>query len=308
MIPIYVLLYSTIGDKAAANLIVRDQSKTARGLGPNSSCLPNQPYVCSRMDTAMVEESRGSLLKVSVVTACFNSADTIRETIESLLKQTHQNFEHIIVDGRSSDETLRIIAEYQARYDGRLTVISERDTGLYDAMNKGVMLAKGDVIGLLNSDDVYFDDSVLSQITAHFADDIDGIFGNLIFCDKETMSKPLRVMKGKGDFRLGWVPPHPTLYVRKPVYEKHGSYRTDLRIASDLDFMVKILTDQSLKLYFIDNFLVKMRIGGESTNGMRGYIKSLEESHLVLKQNGIKHPVIFNVCRMFRLMGQKVSV
>ncbi len=247
-------------------------------------------------------------MKVSIVTACYNSADTIKDTIESLLVQTYQDFEHIVVDGQSTDETLKIVARYQERYAGRLVVISEKDTGLYDAMNKGIKLASGNVIGLLNSDDMYYDNSVLAQIAANSINESDGVFGNLVFCDNQTMSRPLRVMAGIGSFEFGWLPPHPTLYVKKSVYDKHGPYRTDLKIASDLDFMIKVLTDETLKMHFIDSFLVKMRLGGASTDGASGYAKSLRESHQVLKHNGIKHPFFFNGCRMFRILLQKMKV
>ena len=155
-------------------------------------------------------------MKISIITVTYNSSKTLRDTLESVLKQTYKNYEHIIVDGLSKDNTIEIVKEYENKYDGKLKYISEKDTGLYDAMNKGIKMATGDVIGILNSDDIYANEDVLKKIADTFdKEQCDGTYANLIFMDEETMSKPQRVWKSpKGKLENGWHPAHPTLYLK----------------------------------------------------------------------------------------------
>ena len=165
-------------------------------------------------------------MKISIITATFNSAKTLSQTLESVLKQTYHDYEHIIVDGLSKDNTMEIVKQYEAKYNGKLKYISEKDTGIYDAMNKGIKMATGDVIGILNSDDIYANEKVLQTIADKFEKtNCDGTYANLIFMDEETMSKPKRIWKSPyGKLENGWHPAHPTLYLKKEVYDMFLNY------------------------------------------------------------------------------------
>ena len=249
-------------------------------------------------------------MKISIITATYNSAKTVRDTIESILKQTHTDFEHIIVDGLSKDNTLEIVKSYEKEYNGRLKIISEKDSGLYDAMNKGVKLATGDIIGILNSDDVYADETVLERINKTFEDtNCDASYGNLIYMDEETMQKPVRFWKEKpnGKLEKGWQIAHSTLYLKKEAYQKLGGYNLKYRIAADYDFVIRLMLDKDLKKEYIDYYLVHMRSGGTSTDGFKGYKKSLNDSYNVLKDNKLKHPRIINLRRIIKTIFNMVK-
>ena len=248
-------------------------------------------------------------MKISIITATYNSASTIKDTIESILGQTYTDFEHIIVDGLSKDNTLEIVKSYEDKYNGRLKIISEKDSGLYDAMNKGVKNAAGDVIGILNSDDVYADETVLEKIAEKFKEtNCDATYGNLIYMD-ETMQKPVRFWKEKpnGELEKGWQIAHPTLYLTKAAYQKVGGYNLKYRIAADYDFVIRLMLDKDLKKEYIDYYLVHMRTGGTSTDGFKGYKKSLKDSYNVLKDNGLKHPKIINFRRVVKTIFNMVK-
>lgn len=246
------------------------------------------------------------LVKISVITVCFNSEKTIDDTIKSVLSQTHKDYEHIIVDGCSKDGTLLIVENYKQVYGNKLKVISENDNGLYDAMNKGLALATGDIIGILNSDDVFAHDKVLEKISSTFENEgCDGTYSDLEFKDFETMSIKKRVFRAnRGSIYTGWHPPHPTLYLKKSVYEKIGNFDLKFRIAADFDFMIRLLKDKTIKLSYIKESLIFMRLGGVSTYGLKGYYKSLKEAHNSLKKNKIKFRVVASFCRIVRFVLQ----
>lgn len=247
-------------------------------------------------------------MKISIITATYNSEKTIEDTIKSILKQTYTNYEHIIVDGLSTDNTIEIVKKYEDKYKGKLHYISEKDTGIYDAMNKGIKLATGNIIGILNSDDMYANEKVLEKIVNKFEEtNCSGTYGNLIFMDEETMSKPQRIWKSKkGNMNLGWHPAHPTLYLKKEVYNKIGLFDLQYRIVADYDFMLRVMKDNSIKLEYIDDYLVYMRVGGVSTNGIEGYKKNLKESHQVLVNNKMKNPYIINALRIVKTIKQMI--
>ena len=240
-------------------------------------------------------------MKISVITVCYNSEKTIAETFESVLLQTHKEIEYIVVDGKSKDGTVRIIREYEERLTQRGVTfrwISEADEGLFDAMNKGIGMATGDVIGVLNSDDILATAEAFSKIAAAFErDHCDAVYSDLYVMDAETMQKPNRVfIAGKKSYKLGWYPPHPTLYVRREIYEKYGAYKTGYRIAADYDFMVRIMKE-GITMTYIPEVLVHMRAGGVSTLSLKAYKKSFDEAVVVLKENGVRMPVGVNVLR-----------
>ena len=247
-------------------------------------------------------------MKVSIITATYNSEKTLKDTLESVLKQTYTDYEHIIVDGLSKDSTMKIVKEYESKYNGKLRYISEKDTGIYDAMNKGIKMATGDIVGLLNSDDMYADSSVLQKIVDKFKEtNCDGTYGNLIFMDEETMSIPQRIWKSaKGKIKNGWHPAHPTLYLKKEVYDKIGQFDLQYRIVADYDFMLRMMMDKDIKLEYIDEVLVHMRTGGASTDGLKGYIKNLKESHRALVNNKVKHPYLVDFKRIIKTLFQMV--
>ena len=189
--------------------------------------------------------------KISIITVCYNSESTIKETFESVLKQTYSNYQYIVVDGKSQDNTVNIIREYQEKFNAKgieFEYTSEKDNGLFDAMNKGVKKATGDIVGIINSDDVIHDDKTFEKIVKKFVDDkCDAVYSDLYLMD-ETMSKPNRIfIAGKKSYKIGWYPPHPTLYLKKEIYDKYGTYNPKYKIAADYDFMVRIMK-QNIKM------------------------------------------------------------
>jgi len=248
-------------------------------------------------------------LKISVITVSYNSEKTIRDTIESVLSQTYKNIEYIIVDGGSTDNTIKVIKDYETRFINaniEYKWISENDKGIYDALNKGIVMATGDVVGILNSDDFYFDTDVLSVIAESFKKhNFDCLYANLKYIDKET-GKVTRDWKSrsfeKGLFEKSWTPAHPTFYCRKSVYEKYGLYRTDFKIAADVELMYRYLEINDVKSYYLDKYLVSMRRGGISNNGLKSTIIITKEMIKAYRDNG-EHLNIFKYLlnKLFKL-------
>lgn len=248
-------------------------------------------------------------MKISIVTATYNSEKTIEETILSVLSQEYQNFEHIIIDGASKDHTMEIVKKYEPKYNGKLIYISEPDKGIYDAMNKGISISTGEIIGLLNSDDKYANNEVLGKIAQTIKEkECDGIHGNLLYMDEETMSKPQRKWITKStNIRRGNVTAHPTLYLKRKIYDKLGLYDLKYRVVSDYDFMVKLLTDKDIKLVHINEYLIHMRSGGTSSAGLKGYLYNLKESYQILKDNNIKFAVFVSMIRIIKTVWQMIT-
>ena len=246
-------------------------------------------------------------MKISLITVCYNSEKTVEDTLKSVLQQNYENYEYIVIDGKSKDHTIDIVKKYEQKFAGRLKFISEPDKGIYDAMNKGIKLAKGDIIGILNSDDVLTNSSVFDKIVTAFKNnDVDGVYSNLVFLD-ETLQMPVRnFIAHKQSKVLGWHPPHPNLYLKTEVYESVGYFDLNYKIAADYDFMLRMLKN-NFKLYYIDDYLVKMRSGGVSTNGLKGYFRNLKEADSVLRKNHISFPVISNITRIIKTIFQGFS-
>ncbi len=203
-------------------------------------------------------------MKVSIITVTYQSEKTLKDTLESVLKQTYSNYEHIIVDGKSKDATMQIVKQYEAKYEGKLKYISEKDNGIYDAMNKGIQMATGDIIGILNSDDIYAKETVLETIVNTFEQtNCDGTYANLIFMDAETMTKPQRIWKSPtGKLEDGWHPAHPTLYLKREVYDQIGLFNLQYKIVADYDFMIRMLKNKQIHLEYIDEDIIYMRARG----------------------------------------------
>ena len=229
-------------------------------------------------------------LKVSIITVCFNSDSTIRDTLDSVRSQSFANIEHIVVDGGSSDRTMDIVKEYRG---GLGSVVSEPDKGLYDAMNKGIGMASGDIIGILNSDDFYENDDVIEVVATAFLRDssLDMLFGDVVFVDPSNLETVTRFYRA-GHFRpwklrFGWMPPHPATFVTKAVYEKHGKYRLDMKISADFEMFVRWLSKAKLKYRWVDRVIVRMRTGGVSTGGLKSSLILNKEIVRACKENGL---------------------
>lgn len=213
-------------------------------------------------------------MKISIITVCYNSEATIGDTIASVLAQTHPDVEYILVDGASKDRTMAIVDGYRGSIH---TVISEPDKGIYDAMNKGIRAATGDLVGILNSDDFYENVDVLATVAAEFAahPTTDIMFGDVVFVHPDNLTK-VRRRYSAGHFapwklRFGWMPPHPGTFVRRDLYAR-GLYRTDFKIAADYEMFVRWLLVERASYRWIDKVMVRMRMGGASTAGIRSSV------------------------------------
>lgn len=228
-------------------------------------------------------------MKVSVVTAVFNRSGTIADAIASVQSQTHQNVEHVVQDGGSTDGTLEIV-ERMANESTRL--VSAHDNGIYDAINRGIERATGDIIGLMHSDDQFAHDRVLEKVAARFDDPaIDGVFGDL---DYVSVSDPDRIVRHwrSGEFRhaklkRGWMPPHPTLYLRREVFKRCGLYDTSFRIAADYDAMLRYFVHGRIAVAYIPEVLVKMRLGGESNRSLERILHKSREDYRAMRRNNV---------------------
>jgi glycosyltransferase involved in cell wall biosynthesis len=228
-------------------------------------------------------------MKISIITVVWNNKETIKDAIESVLNQTYKNIEYIIVDGASSDGTIEIIKEYGSKID---KFISEPDRGLYDAMNKGIKLATGDVVGILNSDDFYIDDKVVEEVVKVFeAKKIDSLFADLVYVHPHDVNKIVRHYDSShfspSKFAYGWMPAHPTFFVKREIYEKYGLFKTDYRIAADYELLVRFLYRYKIKYFYLNSVLIKMRTGGISTNGLQSNWVLNQEIIRACKENGL---------------------
>ena len=237
-------------------------------------------------------------MKVSIITITFNSAETIEDTIQSVLSQDYPNIEYILVDGASKDGTLEIIERYRNSIS---TVISERDNGIYDAMNKGVALATGDVIGILNSDDFYADSTVISDIVKTMQRAAsDACYADLVYVDRNDTNRIIRSWKSgdyrQGQFLRGWMPPHPTFFVKRSIYEMHGSYALNLRSAADYELMLRFIHKHAISLSYLPRVITKMRTGGQSNVSLKNRWRANREDRLAWKMNGLQ-PGFFTLLR-----------
>lgn len=228
-------------------------------------------------------------LKVSIITVCYNSAKTIRDTIESVAKQDYPDIEYIIVDGDSQDSTKSILRDCSKYIDKQ---ISEQDNGIYDAMNKGLELATGDVIGFLNSDDLYSDTNVISDLMKHLVSaGADAIFADLVLVEQDNLQKVVRRYDSSrfhvGRFRFGWMPAHPTFFIKRSFYERVGPFSLDYKIAGDFEMMVRLLYKESAQFVYFPKEVVKMRAGGISTLGWRQSLRINREIVRACRSNGI---------------------
>jgi len=228
-------------------------------------------------------------MKISIITVVYNNSVTIKDAIESVLSQTYKNIEYIVVDGASSDGTVNIVQSYGYKIT---KFISEEDDGLYDAMNKGLRLATGDVIGILNSDDFYINESVIERIVYEFEHkDIDSVYADLVFVKPNNLDKIVRYYDSSyftpQKFAYGWMPAHPTFFVKKDIYKKYGLFKTDYQIAADYELLTRFLAKHKIIYSYMKEPIIKMRIGGASTSGIKSNYILNKEIIRACKENGI---------------------
>ena len=218
-------------------------------------------------------------MKISIITVVYNNQLTIRDAIESILCQTYKDIEYIIVDGASTDGTIEVIESYGNKIT---TFISEPDKGLYDAMNKGIALATGEVVGILNSDDFYSDTFVIEKIMKIFStQDVQSVFADLVYVHPDNLDKVVRHYDSSyfhpSKFAYGWMPAHPTFFVKREMYQKYGFFKVDYKIAADYELLVRFLAKYEVSYMYLNEVIIKMRIGGISTSGLKSnYILNKE--------------------------------
>jgi glycosyltransferase involved in cell wall biosynthesis len=235
-------------------------------------------------------------MKISIITVVYNSSATIKDAIQSVLSQTYGNIEYIIVDGASTDGTVDIVRSYGNKI---AKFVSEPDKGIYDAMNKGIAMATGDVVGILNSDDFYANDRVIEQVMQVMSQPgTDCCYADLVYVDRENTDKVVRYWKSCDYrpflFERGWMPAHPTFFVRRCVYQKYGVFDLNVSIGTDHELLFRFLYKHRIKSVYIPQVLVKMRTGGFSNNSLKNVVRQNQAIIQTLKKNGVKvSPLLF---------------
>ena len=241
--------------------------------------------------------------KVSVVTTTYNDIENLKRILAEVKKQTYPNIEHIIVDGGSTDGTVDLLKELEEKEPGRISWMSEKDNGIYDAINKGICMATGDIVGCCF--DRYADEGVLMRMVEIMEKEgTDGVHGDLCYMDGDRIVRKWH--QGQGVIRSGWMPGHPTLYLKKEVYDRFGLYRTDYRISGDYEFMVRILYRKEVTLSYLPEILIYMSHGGTSTNSLGAYVESTMEGHRALVENHVPFAWVTDLCRVVRVLSQFV--
>jgi len=231
-------------------------------------------------------------MKLSIITVTYNSERTLRDTMESILSQTFQDFEYIIVDGSSKDATLDIIREYEPLFRGKMRYVSEPDKGIYDAMNKGFAMATGDVIGILNSDDFFTSDDVLQAVVDGFAGEyVDAVYADIHYVNTDDLTKCVRYYSSSvfrpWMMRFGMIPAHPSFYCRKVVYDQYGFFDTNYRIAADFEILLRLIFIHRIRTRYVRKDFVTMRLGGASTTGYGSWSLIMKEHLQIMKQHGV---------------------
>ncbi len=245
-------------------------------------------------------------MRISIITVTYNSAKYVEDCINSIIKQDYNNIEYIVIDGGSTDGTLDIIKKFSSHI---YKWISEEDGGMYDALNKGMQLATGDIIGILNSDDVLASPDVISEIVNCFEkNNVDSLYGDLVYVDPNNIQKILRFWKGlpykRRRFKYGWMPAHPTFYIRKELVEKFGGYESHYFTAADFEFMARYLYKFKISSFYLPKLIVKMRAGGASNESIYGRIRANRRDYLAMKKNKIPFPLIVSILKPLIKMPQ----
>jgi glycosyltransferase involved in cell wall biosynthesis len=237
-------------------------------------------------------------MKVSIITVSYNSAETIEDTIQSVLSQDYTEIEYIIVDGKSTDHTSEIVSKY---HDKISKFVSEKDKGIYDALNKGIALATGDIVGLLHADDLYANTNVISDVVKQFtSSNAAAIYADLNYVDRYNTTKVIRKWRSgnykDGMFMKGWMPPHPTFFVKKTCYDTYGTFNLKLRSSADYELMLRFIHVNKIKISYLQKMIVNMRAGGQSNVSLLNRLKGNKEDHLAWELNGLK-PGMFTLIR-----------
>lgn len=246
-------------------------------------------------------------MKISIVTVVYNNERTIKDAMLSILEQTYKNIEYVIIDGNSSDNTVNLINEYKDKL-GYFT--SEKDNGLYDAMNKGIKACTGDVIGILNSDDLYQDSNVIKVIMEHFNNDpeLDILYGDLVYVKSDDTDKVVRNWKSKNYydsfFENGNVPPHPALFVRGRVYKESGLFDLQYKLAADYELMLRMFKKHNFKSKYINRLIIKMRLGGATNQSFSNIVNQNKEILKAWKNNGLQAPLYLMPLRILKRLLQ----
>ena len=230
-------------------------------------------------------------MKVSIITATYNSAETINVCLSSVLNQSYNNIEYIIVDGGSSDSTISVI-EKEVERNANIIFKSEPDKGIYDALNKGVQRATGDIVGFVHSDDFLADSTIIGKIVDKFnSEKVDGVYGDLHYVAFDNTDKIIRNWVSepfnKKLLKKGWMPAHPTLFLKKQIYDTYGSFSLNYKIAADYDFILRIFKQERLTFFYLNETIIKMRVGGVSNNSLKNIIQKTKEDLMALKSNNI---------------------
>jgi glycosyltransferase involved in cell wall biosynthesis len=227
-------------------------------------------------------------MKVSIITVCYNSEKTIERTIQSVLSQNYSNIEYILVDGGSKDNTVQIIEKYKESID---QFVSEKDEGIYDAINKGILMSKGDIVGILNSDDIFSNQNIVSEVASVFIEkpQLDSIIGNIAFINDKD--KIVRVYNSKNwtpnKFVFGFMPPHPSFYCKRELFQKLGEYKKDYKIAADYELLIRFLKIHQISYYHLNTIMVYMNLGGVSTKGFKSTLLLNREVKRACVENGL---------------------
>jgi glycosyltransferase len=229
-------------------------------------------------------------MRVSIITVVYNGAATIAASVESVINQSYPEVEYILIDGLSQDGTLEIIDNYRNHIS---QLISEADNGIFDAFNKGIQKAQGDIIGFLHADDVYENPQVIEKVCQVFASyEVDSCYGDLLYVDKNHLDKVIRYWRSgnfqPGMFRYGWMPPHPTFFVKKEIYEKYGYFKTSFKVSADYELMLRFLEQHQISTYYLPEVLTRMRWGGNSNGSLRNLLTKIFEDYRSWQINNLK--------------------
>lgn len=244
-------------------------------------------------------------MKISIITSTYNSGKTVKDTLESILNQSYKDIELLIIDGKSKDNTLEIIKQYEKLFQGKLHYISEPDKGIYDAMNKGIRMATGDVVGILNSDDLFTSNNVIQKIAEAFEQDskLDAVYGDVHFVNPNNLDKCVRYYSSKifkrNLMKLGFMPAHPSFYTRRECFNKYGLYKTDYKVAADFEFLLRVIYKEKINIQYLPIDMVTMRTGGASTSGIESHKRIMKEHLQAFRENGIYTNIIFLSLRYF---------
>ena len=248
-------------------------------------------------------------MKISVITATFNSGKTVRDTIESVLRQTHKDIEYIIIDGKSKDDTMEIVRSYESQFGERIRYVSEPDKGIYDAMNKGIAMATGDIIGILNSDDFYTSDDVLEQVARVMSDaEVDAVYGDVHYVNDAHLDKCVRYYTSRpfhrSWMRFGFMPAHPSFYCRREIYERFGMFDTTYKVAADFENLLRLIYVHRIRTRYIPKDFVTMRTGGVSTSGLHSHRRIMADHLRALRTNKVYSNVFLLSLRYLYKIGE----